>query len=102
MLNNWFVAYQGIVVDGRTKKGDTVVISSAAGATGIVCIQLAKQAGARVVAIAGSDDKCAFLKQELHADEAINYKDTTKGTFFAQLKKACPKGIDVYFDNVGD
>lgn len=45
LVNNWFVAYQGIIVDGRVKKGETVVVSSAAGATGIVCVQLAKQAG---------------------------------------------------------
>ncbi|KAL4460892.1 hypothetical protein ABPG74_016364 [Tetrahymena malaccensis] len=101
LLNNWFVAYQGIVVDGKTKKGETVVVSSAAGATGIVCVQLAKLAGARVVAIAGGEKKCRFLKEQLGADETIDYKDTNQ-TFFQKLKKACPKGVDVYFDNVGD
>lgn len=58
-----------------------MLVSSAAGATGIVCVQLAKHLGARAVAIAGSDDKCAFLKEQLGADETINYKDTSKGTF---------------------
>ena len=63
LYNNWFVAYSGIMLVGQLKKGETLVVSSAAGATGIVCLQIGKLLGARVVAIAGSDEKCKFLKE---------------------------------------
>ncbi|RDW73705.1 putative zinc-binding alcohol dehydrogenase-containing protein 1 [Coleophoma crateriformis] len=90
-------AYFGITDVGQVKAGDFVVVSGAAGATGSVVVQIAKLLGARVLAIAGSDDKVAWLK-ELGADDAINYK---KPTFVADFKAATKDLIDVFFDNVG-
>ncbi|HEY5470133.1 MAG TPA: NADP-dependent oxidoreductase [Bacteroidales bacterium] len=92
-------AYFGITDIGKPKKGDTVVISGAAGAVGIVAGQIAKLLGARVIGITGSDEKCKLLLGEFGFDEAINYK-TTK-TLRKTLEDICPKGVDVYYDNVG-
>jgi len=92
-------AYFGLLEIGQPKKGETVVISGAAGAVGSTVGQIAKLKGARVVGIAGSDEKINYLKEELHFDEGINYRTTKDIT--KDLKQACPKGIDVYFDNVG-
>ena len=92
-------AYFGLLKIGQPKKGDTVVVSGAAGAVGSAVGQIAKLHGARVVGIAGSDEKITFLKDELHFDEAINYRTTTD--IERDLKDACPNGVDVYFDNVG-
>lgn len=91
-------AYFGILDVGELKSGDTVVVSGAAGAVGTVVGQVAKIKGARVVGIAGGTDKCAWLVNELGFDAAIDYKseDLKKA-----LREHCPKGIDVYFDNVG-
>jgi NADPH-dependent curcumin reductase len=92
-------AYFGLLEVGRVKQGDTVVVSGAAGATGSIVGQIAKLKGAKtVVGLAGSDDKCAWLTDELKFDAAINYKtdDVPK-----RLREACPDGIDLYFDNVG-
>jgi NADPH-dependent curcumin reductase CurA len=80
------------------KPGDRVFISAAAGATGSVAGQLAKQRGCRVIGSAGSPEKVKMLVDELGFDAAFNYKD---GDLLGQLKKAAPGGIDVYFDNVG-
>ncbi|KAG9305965.1 hypothetical protein G9A89_016618 [Geosiphon pyriformis] len=91
-------AYFGLLEIGKPKPGDTVVVSGAAGATGSVAGQIAKIKGARVIGIAGSDDKCAWLEKELGFDIALNYRDPE---FFKKLSDATPKGIDVYFDNVG-
>ena len=92
-------AYFGIKDIGRPREGDTVVVSGAAGATGSVAGQLARIEGAgRVVGIAGSPDKCAWLVDELGFDDAINYRTDDVG---ARLRDTCPDGIDVYFDNVG-
>ena len=92
-------AYFGIHDVGRPVEGDTVVVSGAAGATGSVAGQLARIAGAgTVVGIAGSEDKCAWLVGELGFDHAINYRTEPVA---ARLRETCPKGIDVYFDNVG-
>ena len=91
-------AYVGMLDVGKPKEGQTVVVSAAAGATGSVAGQLAKIQGCRVVGIAGSDEKCAHVVDDLGFDACLNYK--TEG-FSAQLKEACPKRIDVYFDNVG-
>ncbi|OJZ80709.1 hypothetical protein ASPFODRAFT_147404 [Aspergillus luchuensis CBS 106.47] len=92
-------AYFGMMDVGKPKAGDTVVVSGAAGATGMVAGQIAKIQGAkRVVGIAGSKDKCEFLVRELGFDVAINYKDED---WKKQLKEATPEYIDVYFDNVG-
>lgn len=91
-------AYFGLTEIGRPVAGETVVISGAAGATGSVAGQLAKSKGCRVVGIAGRDAKCRWLTEELGFDAAINYKteDVPK-----RLEETCPKGIDVFFDNVG-
>lgn len=92
-------AYFGMVDVGRPKEGDTVVVSGAAGATGMVAGQIARVFGAkRVVGIAGSEDKCAFLVRELGFDAAVNYKEKD---WKRKLKEATPEYIDVYFDNVG-
>jgi NADPH-dependent curcumin reductase CurA len=92
-------AYFGIIEVAQIKAGDTVVVSGAAGATGMVVGQIAKIKGAKqVVGLAGSADKCDFLKNELGFDVAINYKDPD---WKKQLKDAVPEYIDVYFDNVG-
>lgn len=92
-------AYFGLLEIGQPKEGETVVISGAAGAVGSVVGQIAKIKGARVVGIAGSEDKISFLKEQLHFDEAINYKTATD--INKEIAQACPNGVDVYFDNVG-
>lgn len=92
-------AYFGLLDIGKPKEGETVVVSGAAGAVGMIVGQIAKLKGARVVGIAGSDEKTAFLKQEIGFDETINYK--TVENLDQALQKACPNGVDVYFDNVG-
>ena len=91
-------AYFGLLEVGRPKEDETVVISGAAGATGSVAGQIAKLQGCRVVGIAGSDEKCRWLTDELGFDAAINYRTENVGK---ALHGACPDGIDVYFDNVG-
>ncbi|KDN62542.1 putative zinc-binding dehydrogenase [Colletotrichum sublineola] len=91
-------AYFGMLRVGEPKAGETVVVSGAAGATGSVAGQIAKLKGARVVGIAGSDDKCRWLIEELGFDAALNYKDPE---FKQKFKDATPNFIDVYFDNVG-
>jgi hypothetical protein len=92
-------AYFGLLDIGRPRAGETVVVSGAAGAVGMVVCQLAKNEGCRVVAVAGSDEKNEYLKGELGVDAAVNYK--TSGDLRQALKAACPQGVDVYFDNVG-
>ncbi len=92
-------AYFGLMHIGKPKAGETVVVSGAAGAVGIVVGQIAKIQGCRVIGIAGSDDKIKMLKDEFGFDEAINYK--TVPDMNKAIAVACPKGVDVYFDNVG-
>ncbi|MBO8172186.1 MAG: NADP-dependent oxidoreductase [Bacillaceae bacterium] len=92
-------AYFGLLDIGRPREGETVVISGAAGAVGMTVGQIAKLKGTRVVGIAGSDRKVQYLKEELGFDDAINYKTTEN--MREALKKTCPDGIDIYFDNVG-
>ena len=92
-------AYFGLLDVCDPKPGQTVVVSGAAGAVGMLVGQIAKIIGCRVVGVAGSDSKVAFLVNELGFDGAFNYKATTD--YFGQLQKLCPAGIDVYFDNVG-
>lgn len=91
-------AYFGLLEIGQPKAGETVVVSGAAGAVGAVVGQIAKIKGCRVVGIAGGADKCRYLVEELGFDAAIDYKSED---VIAALHKHCPKGIDVYFDNVG-
>ncbi|UXH42462.1 NADP-dependent oxidoreductase [Rossellomorea vietnamensis] len=92
-------AYFGLMDIGQPKEGETVVVSGAAGAVGSVVGQIAKIQGARVVGIAGSDEKVSYLTDTLGFDEGINYKTTDN--IYKTLKEACPDGIDVYFENVG-
>ena len=92
-------AYIGIMVIGKPKPGETVVISGAAGAVGIVAGQIAKLQGARVVGIAGSDEKCKLLTDQFGFNSAVNYK--TSRSLRKDIISACPDGVDVYFDNVG-
>jgi len=91
-------AYFGMEDIGRPRAGEIVVVSAAAGAVGSVACQLAKNKGAFVIGIAGGEEKCAIVKREFRADVAIDYK---QGKVFEQLKEHAPKGIDVYFENVG-
>jgi NADPH-dependent curcumin reductase CurA len=92
-------AYFGLLDVGKLNEGDTVVISGAAGATGSTVGQIARIKGAgRVVGIAGTDEKCRWLVDELGFDAAINYRSDNVAR---QLREACPDGIDLFFDNVG-
>ncbi len=92
-------AYFGLVDIGKPKTGETVVVSAAAGAVGLVVGQIAKIYGCRVVGIAGSDEKISLLKEKFGFDEAINYK--TVSDLNSAISLACPKGVDIYFDSVG-
>ena len=92
-------AYLGLSEIGKLKKGETVVVSGAAGAVGSVAGQIAKINGCRVVGIAGTDEKTEMLTSEFGFDAAINYKTT--GNMRKAIAEACPNGVDVYFDNVG-
>ncbi len=90
--------YFGLLDIGQPEEGETVVVSGAAGAVGMTVCQIAKIRGCRVVGVAGSDEKNRYLKEELRVDGTINYHE---GEIRRAIKEACPKGIDVYFDNVG-
>ena len=91
-------AYFGLLRIGEPKAGETVVVSAAAGSVGSLVGQIAKIKGCRVVGIAGGQAKCDWLVKNLGFDAAVDYKS---GSLFKALKEAAPKGIDVYFDNVG-
>ena len=91
-------AYFGLLDIGKPKAGETVVVSAAAGSVGSIVGQIAKIKGCRVIGIAGGKDKCEWLTSQLGFDAAVDYKD---GAVFKALRAAAPKGIDVYFDNVG-
>jgi len=91
-------AYFGLLDIGRPAAGETVVVSGAAGAVGGLVGQIAKLKGARAIGIAGGEDKCRHIVDELGFDAAIDYK---AGDLDAALGEHCPDGIDVYFDNVG-
>ncbi|MFN0120691.1 MAG: NADP-dependent oxidoreductase [Blastocatellia bacterium] len=92
-------AYFGLLDICHPQPGETVVVSGAAGAVGSLVGQIAKIKGCHVVGIAGADDKVAWLTGELGFDAAFNYKTDTD--YLAKLQELCPRGIDVYFDNVG-
>jgi NADPH-dependent curcumin reductase len=91
-------AYYGLLDVGRPKAGETLVVSAAAGAVGSIAGQIGKIKGCRVVGIAGSDEKCRWITQELGFDAAVNYKTEP---VLESLKKHCPNGIDMDFENVG-
>jgi NADPH-dependent curcumin reductase CurA len=91
-------AYFGLLDVGQAKAGETVLVSGAAGAVGTVAGQIAKIKGCRVVGIAGGKEKCDYIVNELGFDAAIDYKSED---LRAALKEHFPKGVDVYFDNVG-
>lgn len=91
-------AYFGFLNICKPKKGEVVVVSSAAGAVGSVVGQIAKIKGCTVIGIAGDDNKCDWLTKELGFDHAINYKNESVNEV---LKKYAPNGVDCYFDNVG-
>jgi hypothetical protein len=91
-------AYFGMLDVARPTPGETVVVSGAAGATGSIAAQIAKIQGCRVIGIAGTEEKCRWLTDELGLDGAINYHTEDVGT---RLDVWCPNGIDVFFDNVG-
>jgi NADPH-dependent curcumin reductase len=91
-------AYFGTLDVGQVKSGETFVVSGAAGATGSVAGMIAKIKGCRVIGIAGGPEKCEWLTSEAGFDAAIDYKSEKVGE---ALSRHCPRGIDVYFDNVG-
>jgi NADPH-dependent curcumin reductase len=93
-----WTAYFGLLEIGQPKAGETVVVSAASGAVGSLVGQIAKIKGCHVIGLAGGPDKCSYVKNELGFDACIDYK---AGNIAANLKAACPKGIDVYFENVG-
>jgi len=93
-----FTAYFGILREGQIKKGETVVVSAAAGAVGSVVGQIAKIKGCNVIGIAGGENKCKYVTEELNFDHCLDYKSDN---FFRELKDKCKGGVDVYFDNVG-
>ena len=91
-------AYYGLLDIGKPNAGETLVVSAAAGAVGSLVGQIGKIVGCRVVGITGSDEKCRWLTEELGFDAAVNYK---KENVLAALKRECPNGIDVDFENAG-
>src|SRR6516165_7745401 len=93
-----FTAYSGLHAIGKPAPGETVVVAAASGPVGSLVGQLAGIAGARAVGIAGGSEKCAYVKDELGFDAAVDHKGPD---FAVQLRAACPDGIDVYFENVG-
>jgi len=93
-----FTAYIGVFEVGQVRSGDTLLVSAAAGATGSLAGQFGKIAGARVVGIAGGASKCTLVRDELGLDACVDYKN---GDLGSALRKACPEGVDVYYENVG-
>lgn len=94
-----FTAYIGLLDIGQPRAGETVYVSTAAGAVGSLVCQIAKIKGCRIIGSAGSDDKIAWLREAVGVDAAFNYRKAD--ALSDELKKHCPEGIDVYFDNVG-
>src|SRR5690606_1344284 len=92
-------AYLGLEKIGNLKKGETLLVSGAAGAVGSVVGQIGKIKGCKVVGIAGSEEKTNRIQEEFSFDKAINYKTTEN--MYKAIADACPNGVDVYFDNVG-
>ena len=96
-MNGW-TALVGIEEVGRVKAGETVLVSAAAGATGMLAAQIGRILGARVIGIAGGQEKCAFLKERLGLDATVDHRGEDPE---AAIAEAAPYGVDVYFDNVG-
>ncbi len=96
--NTSITAYFGLLDVGRPKRGETVLVSGAAGATGSVVAQIAKLKGCRVIGIAGGQEKCQWLLQSCKVDAVIDYKDEN---LEQRIRELCPKGVDLFFDNVG-
>jgi NADPH-dependent curcumin reductase CurA len=92
-------AYYGLLEIGRPKPGETVFVSAASGAVGAIVCQIARIKGCRVVGSAGSDEKVFWLQKEVGVDAAFNYKKSDD--VIAEVGRLCPKGIDVYYENVG-
>lgn len=97
-LTGW-TAYVGVKMIGKVARGDQVMVSGAAGSTGLLACQIAKASGARVVGIAGGQEKCRWLEQELQLDACIDYKQCDD--LSAAMAQHFPEGVDVFFDNVG-
>lgn len=93
-----FTGYMGLLDIGRPQKGDTLVVAAATGPVGATVGQIGKLKGCRVVGVAGSSEKCLHARQTLGFDHCLNRKDPD---FEAQLGRACPEGIDIYYENVG-
>lgn len=91
-------AYGGLTEIGKPQAGETLVVAAASGAVGAVVGQIAKIKGCRVVGIAGGEDKCAYVRDELGFDDAVSHREPD---FPEKLKAACPDGIDIYWENVG-
>ncbi|EAL69226.1 hypothetical protein DDB_G0276545 [Dictyostelium discoideum AX4] len=91
-------AYYGTVLIGKPKKGETLVVNAAAGVVGTTVGQIGKILGLRVVGICGSDEKAKSLINDFHFDSGLNYHSPT---YAEDLKKACPNGIDIFYENVG-
>jgi NADPH-dependent curcumin reductase len=91
-------AYTGLLNIGQPKQGETLVVAAAAGPVGSLVGQIARLKGCRVVGIAGGPEKCRYLREDLGFDAAIDHRASD---FAAQLERACPQGIDIYFENVG-
>jgi len=92
-------AYFGLIDIGKPKAGETLVVSGAAGAVGMVVGQIAKIYGCRVIGIAGNNKKIKMLKEDFGFDKVINYK--TEKNIKGAIAQCCPKGVDIYYDNVG-
>lgn len=93
-----WTAYFGLLEVGQPKAGETVLVSAASGAVGSIVGQIAKIKGCRAVGIAGGAEKCRYVVEDLGFDACVDYKG---GNLAADLKAACPSGVDVYFENVG-
>ena len=91
-------AYFGLLREAKPVEGETLVVSAASGAVGSVVGQIGKILGLRVIGIAGGQQKCAYVKEELGFDECLDYK---AGDLDEALVRACPDGIDIYFESVG-
>jgi NADPH-dependent curcumin reductase CurA len=96
---NGLSAYVALVTIADVQPKETVLISTAAGAVGSAAVQIAKLKGCRVVGLAGTDEKCRWVKEELGADACLNYNKVRNMN--QALKESCPEGIDAYLDNVG-